>query len=151
ADTLRLGRVERFEQPIRLARVDTRSGVAHLDADRARTLPRGDDGEPARALRERAHRLDSVDDQVDDHLLDLGARALDERQAFGERGLEQDVAAPQLVVRESEHLENRLAEVEAVAARRLALHEHAEPLDDLAGPPAFVGDSFKRALRPGEI
>lgn len=68
AHAFRLGRIERLEQPIRMARFDARSGVAHLNSNRVCTLLCGADGELAAAIIDRAHRLNRVDDEVEDDL-----------------------------------------------------------------------------------
>jgi len=62
-----------------MARVDARSGVAHLNPDRVCTLLCGADDELAVAIIDRAHRLDRVDDEIEDDLLNLDAIAFDRR------------------------------------------------------------------------
>src|SRR5256884_2873478 len=78
AHAARLGGVEGVEQAVHTLRVQARAGILHSDEHPARGVWPGADAQLARPLADTAHRFDSVEDHVQDHLLQLDAIALNE-------------------------------------------------------------------------
>ena len=143
----RLGRIERLEDLRGALRVEARARIAHLDEHRVRAVAAGDDRELAGAVADRAHGVDRVEDEVEQHLLQLHPVALHPRQSLGELGAQHDAVTPDFVRRELDHLRDLEVDVDEVLARRLALHERPDPADDLARAPAVGGDALERAPR----
>src|SRR5215813_14440992 len=69
AHAIRLCRVEGVEQAVDALEAQSRAGITHRDEHPARWIILRPDHQFARSLADAAHRFDSVDDQVQDHLL----------------------------------------------------------------------------------
>ena len=138
-----LGGVERVEQALTILRAQPRAGVSHGDEDPTRIL-HGADEKLSRPVTDAAHRFDSVDDQVEDHLLQLDCISLNAWQALAELCLHRDVVLYQFAPRQSNDLMNRFVDIEGILPRRRLLDESADPADDVYGSSAFVDGIAER-------
>jgi len=71
ADSIGLGRVEGLEQAIQVRRIYSGAGVFHFDEHVVRISLTGDNCELSGSVADSVHCLDSIDDQIHDHLLQL--------------------------------------------------------------------------------
>jgi hypothetical protein len=101
------------------------------------------------ALRPRipaSHGLDGVENQVEDHLLQLDPIAVHGRRALGEFGPHRDAVPDRFASGELDHLADRSIDVHAIARRRRLLGEIANALDHLACPGAVPDDASEGLL-----
>jgi hypothetical protein len=75
-----LRREERLEQPICIGRIDARAAVLHRDHRMFIVIPMGLDQQVTWVVADVGHRLDTVDDQIDEYLLKLNPIAEHGRQ-----------------------------------------------------------------------
>lgn len=108
---VRLGGVEGLEQPLGGARIETRSGVSHVQPDAATGVESRFDDDGSGPIRHFVHRLGRVQQQVEDHLLQLNAVDADSRQVFSELRLQERSAPAQFGGREGEHLACHVVEI----------------------------------------
>ena len=130
-----------------MLRIDAGAGVAHFDQHCVRVVTARNDRELAGAILDRAHGVDRIEDEVEKHLLELHPVAVHPRQSLGELGPQHDVVAPDFIRGKLDHLRDLDVDVDQVLARRLALHQRADPADDLARAPAVGGNALERAPR----
>jgi len=71
ARAIRFGCVEGIEHVVARGRIKPRTGIPHFHEYIAQLASAGDDRQFARSVGLPAHRLDGVDDQIEDHLLQL--------------------------------------------------------------------------------
>ena len=146
-----LRRVEGFENPLEVLRIDARSGIAHGDADPARLELLGADRQLARSLLHGAHGLDGVQDQVHDHLLQLNPIALDRNQAFGRAGTDRDVVLGDCALHHDDHFVDRLVDVDELLSRRRLLDVLTHAIDDSLGAVRIPDHAGERFLDFAEI
>src|ERR1700740_2786761 len=79
--TARLRRVESFEHTVKSRRCESRSRISHLYRHAIRFVT-GADEQLSLPFADAAHRLDGIDDQVEQYLLELDPISLHTRQAF---------------------------------------------------------------------
>ena len=101
---------------------------------RLRTI---DDPIPRKAI---AHRIESVQEEVEEDLLELDAVAEDLRQIGVELVQNGDAADHGVAVEQADHFLEDGVEVERPQVRGVFLHERPDPTDDLAGAGVIVGD-----------
>jgi hypothetical protein len=111
---LRLGRVEGLEQAVRTLWVQPRTGIAHGDEHAARGTRLSADPQLPRPLVDASHGFDRVEDQVQDHLLQLDAVAVHGRQAPRELGLQRDALPQHFAPGQGDDVEGGLVEVEPI-------------------------------------
>src|SRR4029078_8433352 len=80
-------------------------------------IDRAHDGQPATCERGRAHRIAGIDDQIEQHLLQLYAGAEHTWQIFLETRDHLDVVCNQIRMRELEDLMHEIAEVDGLPLR----------------------------------
>ncbi len=88
------------------------AGIPHLDQDRFRAGPFGTNEEFLGTIHDRVHRLDPVEKQVENHLLQLHAIARHGRQILTQIRLHGDAPSRRLSAQEVEHLADDLIQVE---------------------------------------
>ena len=93
------------------------------------------------------HRLLGVDDQVEQHLLDLVRIGERLRQAGGERFDDRDVADALLVGAQRQRLAHDLVEIDHRARRVALAREGQQVADDLRGALGFAEDGVEAAAR----
>ena len=132
--TLRLGREERLEDPRLNLRGDAGPSVGHLDGDPSGlALHRGRNREPARRF-QRAHRLDGVDHEVHDDLVDLVAVGPHNRQVVREGQHDRDVAGAQIVAEQLDGLLDDQIQPHVAPLGRLLTGQREEVPDDTRAP-----------------
>ena len=147
ADAVRLGRVERLEHLLDALRIEPAAGIAHLNQDDVRAVVPRHDRQEARAVADGAHGLDRIHDQVEEHLLQLDPVARHARQRPVELRPPRDAVAARLVLRQREHFQELLVDVQAVLAHHLALRQRADARDDVARALAVGRDVVERRPR----
>ena len=86
------------------------------------------------------HRFDGVDDQVEDHLLQLDPVRMNERQALRELRPHPDAVLHHFAAGQGDDLNDRLVDLQALLPRGSFLDEGPDPADDLAGTFAVIRD-----------
>src|SRR6202007_2208465 len=93
----------------------------------------GADQQISRPRFDTVHRLDRVDDQVEDHLLQLDPIAVDERQALGEVHLHRGAGPYRFAAGELNHLADRLVYGHPVLPWGRLFDELTDSANDVAG------------------
>ena len=91
-----------------------------------------------------AHCLDGVDDQVEDHLLQLHPVSLNERQTLRECCRHRDAVLRRLATGQRNDLEDRVVDRHALPPCRRLLDEGTDPADDVARSLAVLQDTTER-------
>ena len=84
------GRLPYFNFTVLPVRIDSLAGVTHRQSSPIRSFTRGLDQKSARPIIDFAHRVDRVEDNIQDDLLKLHAIATDRRQIVSEVSLQSD-------------------------------------------------------------
>ena len=98
--------------------VQPRARIPHYNEYAARCIRLRADPQLARALADASHCFDGVDDQIEEHLLQLNAVPLNGRQVVCELELERDTAPEQFAAGQGDDLENGLVDVQPILLRR---------------------------------
>src|SRR6516165_8804299 len=142
--SLRLGRVEGFKEAWEALRRQPRPGIPYPDAHAFRLVGFRTDLQFAPAVTVAAHRLDGVDDQVDQHLLDLHPIAPKERQGLDELRLDRGAGPNDFTPSENDRVADRFIDVEPIHLRRRFFYVISDPVDDVSGPIGFGHDTVER-------
>jgi hypothetical protein len=129
---VRLGRIERLEQPIQLFRLKPDAAVLDADRDRRASVVRVDtaaDVEAPVPFVRAAHRVHGVHDQVQQHLLELHAIAENEREVCRHVGSNRDTSRGRLGARQRHDLVHQVREPDWDPIRRRSLRHGAHALD----------------------
>jgi hypothetical protein len=121
-----------------------RSGIAHRYEDATRVVLLGADRQLSCPLLNRAHCFDSVQDQVQDNLLQLNAIHLNIGQPLGEAGLERDSIVDDCVLRQRNHIIDRLIKINPLLSRRSFLDVIPDPVEDISGSIGIIHDAGER-------
>src|SRR5260370_6451898 len=148
AQTAGLCRVERVEEAFETFRVQSRSRILHHDQRALRFGWSGGDEQISRPFRDLAHCLDSVDDEIEDNLLQLYTISFDERQTLPEYRLYRRAILCRFATRELDHLADRLVHVHPFLSWRCFLYELADSADDAPGAMGVLGDFAKSPPAP---
>jgi hypothetical protein len=144
ADPIGLGRVERLEQPVEIRRIDPRAGIVDFDEHAVGIALAGGNRKLARSVSGAGHRLNGVDHQIHDHLLQLDTIRRNERQVVRKPRPEPDAAAFHFGLGQRNDLVDRLIDVRAVSVRRHLSYQPTNAIDDLAGAIAVPDDTAER-------
>src|SRR5690349_12655062 len=98
-------------------------------------------GDYSRAIQDRAHGLDAVHDQVQQHLLQLNPVAEDLRLGAGQVGVKRDAVAMQLAANECKHLPDSVVDVDSCEWRSGFPGERAETADHVRRTCYIVRDA----------
>ena len=143
AHAVRLGGEERVEDPRERAGGDAGAGVAHGDLDGLRAVePRGHADAPivrARAV-ERVH---AVENEVEQHLLQMHAVATDVRQIARHVHVQLHLPRRRIDPHERRDVAHERAHVEPPRVERLPLEQPAHAVDDVARALVVVADVGK--------
>src|SRR5262249_56592875 len=82
-----------------------------------------------------------VDDQVQDHLLQLDSISLNERQAVRQLSLHRNTVLRRFASGQRNNLEDRIIYCYAILACRCLLDQRSYPVDDLDGSIAVLADT----------
>ena len=109
------------------------------------------DDQLARAVARRLHGVQSVQEQVEHHLLQLHPVAEHPREIPGELGPESRPRPPRFALGQGDHLANDLIDVQRLLLGRRSAREGANPRDHVARPPAVAGDGLQAVAHFVEI
>src|ERR1700741_3799759 len=118
-----LGREEGGEEAVEVRRGPPGTRIRHFDEYLVRRASAGGHVQLARSVVYLVHRLDRVEDQIQDHLLELDAIRRNGRHLVRQVRTQPDSASSQLVLREGDDFADCLVHVDAVLARRHLLDE----------------------------
>ena len=134
AQALALRRVQRLEDPFDVAQVDPRPGVLDRDRDGPGAGRERADREGGVTTVGLAHRLDAVEDHVEDHLLQLHSVAAHPRQTAGQLQAHRHVAAGHVAPDELGHFADDPVDVERAVLEHALLDQDPHPADHVGGP-----------------
>ena len=143
-DAVRLRREECFKYVIRIIIAKTDPGILDRDRHRGRRRNCRFDPQDARPIFDTAHRLDSIDDEIEHDLLHLNPVGQDRRQAWIEFGPRGDLASLQLLSRQRQHLRDCAVDVDRRPFRRGFFGQLPNPPQYRAGAPAIADDVLDR-------
>jgi hypothetical protein len=139
AEAARLGREEGIEYELRHRRRHAVSGVAHGQLDSTVAGAVDAHAQLAPAFHPE-HGVDGVAQQVEHHLLELDAVAVDLRDiGLGVEG-HADAMLPRIGLDQAQDLVGHLGEIDPILARRFLAHQAAQAANDLAGAQRLGGD-----------
>src|SRR5262249_52134256 len=118
-----LGGVEGVEQAVHTLQGQARAGILHGDEHPARGVWPGADAQLARSLADAAQRFDGVEDQVQEHLLQLDTIAVNARQALREVGLHRDAVLHHFAMGQGHDLQDGFVDPHAIRPWGLLLDE----------------------------
>ena len=121
-----------------------RTRVSHANEHTARLGFSAADQQFARALVDAAHCLDGIDDQVEDHLLQLDTISLNERQALGQLSFHRNAILDRFSTGQRDDLEYCLVDPQQILSRRCFLGEPADAVDDVTGTVTVSQDATER-------
>ena len=98
------------------------------------------DRQLANSIADAGHRVEGIDNEIDDYLLQLHPISRDERQVVCKPGLQPDPIPLQFGLNQGDDLANSLVNVEPVKARGHLLYERPDAADNLAGASAIPDD-----------
>ena len=139
-----LGRVERLEDAVHVRRIEPRARIPDRDEHGVRAISPGPDQQLSLSSAAAVHRFDSVEDQVEDHLLHLRAIALHAGQSRREVRLQRDAMSEHFTSGHGDHFEDGFVEIEPLPALRRLLDQGMDPADDVAGAFAVPDDLIER-------
>src|SRR5216684_2591450 len=142
--TVGLRRVEGGEEVLETRRGQAWPRILHRDQHAIRLGLSGGDEQLSRPFRDGAHCLDSVDDEIEDNLLQLDAIALNQRQALRELGLHRRAILHCFATGELHHLADCLVYVHPVPPWRRLFDELTYSADDVAGAIGVLDDTAER-------
>src|SRR6266481_6064044 len=144
AHALGLGGVERLEQAVQTLRIHSRTAIPQTDEYAVRSISARADQQLPRPLADAAHRLDGVDDQVENHLLQLDPICSNDWQALRELRPHRDAALQNFGTGQGYDLKHRLVDLQVLLPRRRLLDKGPDTADDVAGSHAVPDDTTER-------
>ena len=133
------GREEPVEKTGEMFRIDARAAVLDGAAHRLRIQKQGPDGDAAVRGCNLRHRLDGIEDQIDDDLRELDAVSHDLGQLIRELEGDSDLFQQQLMAQEAQRLIDDVIDRQQLLLGRALARHVARAFDDLGGP-TRVGD-----------
>ena len=141
------GSEECVEQPVGILGGQSDAAIAYRDQNLAGFLLVRPDHQLAQPVRDRLHRFDAVDDEIEDDLLQLDPVAEDQAQGRGELHPQRHPVADQLVMQQGDHLVDDFIDVERHFLIGGLVDQRADALDHFARPVAVLDDGLHRAAR----
>src|SRR5262252_5586293 len=111
-----------------MPRIKARPRIAHGDED-ARAVLLGGDQQLSWLRLNRAHGFNRVQNQVQDHLLQLNAVAMNGKQSVSEPGLDRHAVPYDCVSRQYDHLTDSRINIKTFLSRRRLLHVLTDAVD----------------------
>src|SRR6516225_243954 len=140
----RLCREERVKDALETRWSQSWTRIPYRDKHPIRlSLSSADDQFP-RPLADRAQCFDSVDDQVEDHLLQLDPISANKWQALRALRLHRDAVLRDFATGQADDLEDRFVDVHVFFMERCFFEKRAHPADDLADSIAVSKDTIER-------
>jgi hypothetical protein len=147
----RFGGVESPEEVLKGCCRKSRTRIADRDEYTVRSGLAAADEQLARPLAQGAHGFDGVDDQVQDHLLQLGPVSLNGRQAIGRFRPHQDAVLNGFAADQLNHIADRRVDFQVLRPRWRLLDERTDPVDDFARAVAVRDNAIERLFQLLEI
>ena len=119
----------------------------HRDQNLACIILARPDHQLARPVRDRLHRFNAVDDEIEDDLLQLDPIAEDRGKGRGEFHSQRHPVAGQFVMQQADHLVDDFIDVERRLLIGSLVDQRADALDHFARPVAVLDDGLHRAAR----
>ena len=134
-----------------MLRVDADPGVLHGHQHSIIPVgPRAND-DLARPVLNRRHRLDGIDDEIEDHLLQLNPVGDHRRQLGRQVEAQRHVVQPQLRAHDGQHVEDDAIDVRRRLPGRALRRELADALNHLGRPLALRHDPLQRTPHTFEV
>ncbi len=124
--------------------INPRAGIAHCNEDATSLLLLGNDRQLSHAVLNQAHCFDSVQDQVQNDLLDLDAIRLDMRQSLRKAGLDRDSIFDDCALRQRNHISDRMIKINTLLSWRSFLDVIPDTVKDLSGSIGIIHDAGER-------
>ena len=106
---------------------------------------------PSRAGGIGGHRICGIEDEIQEHLLELHAISRHQRELPGKGARDRHPPADQVGVGEVQHFGGDLVEGNRQHLRLAAFQERSQTLYHLAGPPVLVNDVGEDVLHLGQV
>jgi hypothetical protein len=145
-----LGGVERVKHTVKTLRTKSRAGILHCDEHGARGLLSSADQQLPRPLGNAAHRLDGVEDQIENYLLELDSVYSNERQTLRELRLRRDAVLHQFGTGQGNDFQDDFVDLNIILPWRLFPDESTDPADDFTGALAVLDNTVER-LPPANV
>src|SRR6266446_6207256 len=142
--TAALGRIEGLKEVLVICWRQSRPRILHSDEHAVLPVLSRANQQPSRSLADAAHCFNGVDDQVEDHLLQLDPISLNERQALRELRLRRDAVLHHFPTGQDNHIADRVVDVQAILPWRRLLDEVTDPADAVASSICVLGDAAER-------
>ena len=110
----------------------SRTRISHRDERAAGLGFAGTNDQLSRPIARSAHCLDSVHDQVEDHLLQFDPVSCNERQGVRELGPNGDAVLHRFPTGELDHIADRSVDLQEILPWRRSFDEITDPVDDVA-------------------
>jgi hypothetical protein len=138
AQAIRFGRVESAEQPVCILGLDTDTGIFDRHQHAIGLMALRADDEHALPLAHRRHGFHAVDEEIDDHLLQLDSIPAHREQARREFEPNRNSVPKRVMPQERDRLSDDLVDVQADHLRVDLLRELANPANHLIGAMGVV-------------
>jgi hypothetical protein len=123
--------------------IDARPGIAHCHEDAVAILLGADQQLPCPRVN-RAHCFNRVQDQVQDHLLQLNAIPLKGKQSVCKPGLDRDAIPDEYASRQYDHLIDCRIKIKTLLPGRRFLDLLTNAVDDVSGSIDIANDTAER-------
>src|SRR4030095_5581409 len=151
AHTVWFGRKESIKDTLEILGIEPLAGIAHRDNQIVRLILAAANGQfpfPFLAVRDCFRALD---DQIQNHLLQLNSISAHERQTTGELAFQKNVALACFALGYCNNLDNNFVEINQIIPRRSLFHQRANSPDDLARPITVLDNTFNGLPRLNKI
>src|SRR5215469_7223605 len=138
-----LGGVESLEDALAIRWIDPRTGIVHCHEDACLILLCADQQLSSPGL-DQAHCFNGVQDEIQQHLLQLNAIPTKGTQSVRKACLDRDTIAQNRASRQYSYLVDRLIEVESISLRRRLLELITHPADDIRSSVGIPDDTAER-------
>src|SRR5438067_5091414 len=145
ANPIGLGRIEGLEQSIEFRRINSWAGILHFDKHGIWIVLARGNRQLTRSASDTAHRLDGIDEQIHDHLLQLDPIRRNQSQVVRKPRLQLNAILLHFGRGQGNDVADGLVDIQEFSARRHFLYERTDAVDDLAGSTA-VCDRYGQAL-----
>src|SRR5215831_17117489 len=140
ACSTRLRGVESIEDPIEMRRINTGPGIAHGHEDACLILLGADHKVPCPRLY-RAHCFSSIQNEVQQDLLQLNAISLNGKQSIRKPGLDRNAAPEGHALCQYDHFVDCRVEIKTLLSRRRFLDLLPDAIDDVSGSICVANDT----------
>src|SRR5215813_4876267 len=125
-------------------RIQPRTRIFHSDCDALRFTFSSADQHLSRPIVRPAHGFHGIDNQIEDHLLQLYSISQDERHITRKLSLQGHVIPFDFTARQGDNLHYDFVDVQPVLSWWRFLCQGANPADDFSGPTGISDDELDR-------